>query len=70
MPRCTVALCVQFFRDVDMGKWPAISAYMLRCASREAYVKAYEQEAPFLQAKCKDFVENADKPKGKGFKLF
>ncbi len=27
----------QFFPDINMGYWPAISGYMLRCASRPAY---------------------------------
>lgn len=54
----------QFFRDVDMGNWPAISAYMLRCASREAYAKAYEREAPFLVAKCQEFVDSGSNKQG------
>ena len=54
----------QFFRDVNMGKWPAISAYMLRCASRKAYAKAYEREAPFLVAKCQEFVDSGAEEEG------
>ncbi|XP_075263301.1 uncharacterized protein LOC142354820 [Convolutriloba macropyga] len=62
----------QFFRDINMGKWPAVSQYMLRCASREGYAAAYSQEAPYLQAKCKEFIEKgatAESPL-KRFKLF
>mmetsp|Transcript_40018 Transcript_40018/g.113411 ORF Transcript_40018/g.113411 Transcript_40018/m.113411 type:complete len:271 (+) Transcript_40018:60-872(+) len=61
----------QFFRDVNMGKWPSVSKYMLRCASRDAYAMAYQQEAPFLRLKCQEFIDNsANLPSTRGFKLF
>jgi hypothetical protein len=54
-----------------MGKWPSISAYMLRCVSRDAYAKAYAREVPFLLAKCQEFVKSGSKEGGlKGLQSF
>merc|ERR1712086_515849 len=46
----------QFFRDVDMGRWPAISKYMLRLAKRPAFAKAYAQEHEFVISMCEKYV--------------
>ena len=65
----------QFFPDLNVGAWPSISKYMLRCAQRPAYGKAYEKEQPYVVAKCQAYIENppggggGDK-KTFGFNLF
>eukprot|EP00238_Polyblepharides_amylifera_P014949 CAMPEP_0196578916 /NCGR_PEP_ID=MMETSP1081-20130531/12929_1 /TAXON_ID=36882 /ORGANISM="Pyramimonas amylifera, Strain CCMP720" /LENGTH=243 /DNA_ID=CAMNT_0041898309 /DNA_START=205 /DNA_END=936 /DNA_ORIENTATION=- len=52
----------QFFRDVDMGRWPNISAYMLRCADREAYIKAYgEDTAAYCRGMCENYLNGSMK---------
>lgn len=31
----------QFFRDIDLSRWPNVVAYMKRCAERPAYAQAF-----------------------------
>jgi len=31
----------QFFRDIDLSRWPNVVSYMKRCAERPAYGKAF-----------------------------
>ena len=44
-----------------MGYWPAISRYMLRCAERPAYAKAYEREHTYIVEKCKSYSQGSPK---------
>ena len=51
----------QFFGDrINMQRWPGISAYMLRCASRPAYAKAYEREVATVIGICEKWVALAE----------
>jgi len=47
----------QFFPDLDVSVWPNMSKYMLRCAQRPAYAKAYEKETPSIIAKCQSYLK-------------
>jgi glutathione S-transferase len=63
----------QFFPDLNVGAWPAISEYMLRCAQRPAYKKAYEKEQPLVEAKCRAYLDSPPTGGGKknfGFNIF
>ena len=57
-----------------MDRWPGISAYMLRCASRPAYAKAYEREVPSVIGQCETWVakaaEGSGAPEKKLFGMF
>ena len=53
----------QFFPNVDMGKWPNISNYMLRCASRPAFEKAFGKQTQQL---CQTAVQAYLTPKAAG----
>jgi len=33
----------QFFRDINLNRWPNVVNYMIRCASRDCYGKAYSR---------------------------
>mmetsp|Transcript_34902 Transcript_34902/g.48403 ORF Transcript_34902/g.48403 Transcript_34902/m.48403 type:complete len:258 (-) Transcript_34902:220-993(-) len=60
----------QFFREIDMGRWPNISAYMLRCTERDAYIKAFGAEtAAYCKAMCQKYLDGSMK-QTKGFSLF
>ena len=55
----------QFFPDVNMGKWPQVSAYMLRCAEREAYGRAYgDRAAGYIVGKCREYANGGGGKKG------
>lgn len=38
----------QFFRDIDLSRWPNVMRYMRDCASREAYGKAFGEVQQYL----------------------
>jgi len=62
----------QFFPKISMGKWPSISSYMLRCAGRPAYEKAYgAQNTEYVRNTCIKYMSSEGvAPKGKTFKIF
>ena len=58
----------QFFPDLNVGAWPSISKYMLRCAQRPAYKMAYKKEHTYVEAKCQAYIDSS--PRGEGRKTF
>jgi glutathione S-transferase len=54
----------QFFRGIDLSRWPNVVRYMKTCASRENYAKAFSAE---LSAYLCETLESMD---GKSNKLF
>lgn len=66
----------QFFgNQIDFGKlYPNIAQYMKRCASRDAYRKAYEKEVDGILAICEGYStsssSNGDETQKKLFGVF
>ena len=57
---------LMFFPDASYARYPAIARYMERCASREAYAQAFEEDtAQALAARCRAFLASEAKPKAK-----
>lgn len=51
---------VQFFPDVNLTPWPHLAAYMQRCASRDAYQRAFgDRVQSFLLEKLKSVSSSA-----------
>jgi glutathione S-transferase/alpha,alpha-trehalase len=52
----------QFFRGVDLSRWPSVVAYMKRCAEREAYGAAFGPNVQdYLVAACESMMEEDKK---------
>jgi glutathione S-transferase len=58
---CAYLLYVpQFFPDVSFAPWPNLVKYMGRCASRDAYGRAFGSKVQqYLVQKCVGWVKNA-----------
>ena len=48
------------FQDVDISRWPAVVAYMKRCAERDAYGKAFGSK---VQGYLVSFCDSANDKK-------
>lgn len=44
----------QFFRDIDLSRWPNVVKYMKRCADRPAYGKAFGSNVQSYLISCLD----------------
>lgn len=54
----------QFFRDIQFNRWPNVVKYMLQCASREGYGKAYSLKVQnFVVAHLKNMPLSIPKEK-------
>jgi len=56
----------QFFRDVDLSRWPNVVRYMKSCAQRPFYGRAF---TPSVQQYLVDVLDSMESP-GLGKKLF
>jgi len=57
----------QFFRDIDLSRWPNLVRYMRGCASRECYGKAFGEP---VQQYLESALENMGNKKDKLFGMF
>ena len=57
----------QFFRGIDLGRWPNVVTYMKRCAEREAYGQAF---GPDVQNYLVSALDQMGKEKKKMFGVF
>lgn len=53
----------QFFRGIDLSRWPNVVRYMKDCASRDAYGKAYGSQVQNYLVKSLEVMEGGEEKK-------
>jgi len=60
----------QFFRGIDLSRWPNLVRYMKDCASREAYGQAFGSQVQNYLVQSLDAMKPGDDSKKKRFGVF
>lgn len=53
----------QFFKGIDLSRWPNVVQYMKRCAERPAYGKAFGADVQQYLMQCLDGMGGGEKKK-------